>query len=364
MCSMTLMAVGDICLQTLNNKPPFDSIKVFLAEKDVLFGNLETVISNRGIPVKKAVVLSTSPDKVLHLVRAGFDVLNVANNHIMDRGSSGFHDTLKVLNKHGLLFIGARNRTFNNSWAIVERKGIRLGFLGYGGGLCAPEQGIWINRIQLPDIMKDIECIKQKCDHIIISLHWGIEKVFYPSPKQLVLARRLIDVGATVILGHHPHVIQGIEKYKSGLIAYSLGNFQFAFDPKECSNENNKRTNQSFILKIRINKQEIESYDIVPVEITEDFLPSIPLKKTQDEIQAFVSRVSERLNNGVITENWWFEQISKEYLIGNLKSFILRIKRYGFRHFLQCIRWIISPFCLKCYAAIIRRKLKELTEKT
>ena len=96
-----------------------------------------------------------------------------------------------------------------------------------------------------------------------MSLHWGIEKAFYPSPKQVALAHKLIDSGATIILGHHPHVIQGIENYKSGLIAYSLGNFQFAFDPKECSNENNKRTNQSFILKVRINKQEIESYDIV-----------------------------------------------------------------------------------------------------
>jgi hypothetical protein len=363
MKSVTLAAVGDISLQTSSNRPPFDLVKGVLAEKDVLFGNLETVLASHGKPKEKAVVLSTSPDKALHLKKAGFDVLNVANNHILDMGPEGFHETLKVLSEHDLSLIGARNKTLDQSWAVVERKGIRLGFLGYGEVGDLPDDGIWINKIHVPDIIKDIECLKHKCDVVIVSLHWGIEKVFYPSPKQLALAHRLIDAGAAIILGHHPHVIQGIEKYKAGLIAYSLGNFQFEFDPRECSNGHDKKTNESFILIIRIKNGAVGEYDTIPVKITEDFMPSVPLKETQDEIHTFVFRVSEPLHNWTITESWWFEEVAKEYLTGNLKSFILRIRRYGLKHFLQCIRWLISPFCLKCYAAIVRRKLKEAIGK-
>lgn len=352
---VTLMAVGDISLETLGGKPPFNLIKPAFAGKDVLFGNLETVLTTRGTPVEKAVVLNTSPDKVLHLKEAGFDVLNVANNHILDMGAEGLRETLKVLNEHGLHFIGVRNGDFDRSWAVIEIGGKRLGFLGYyEGGGDVPKEGIYINKIGPVDVLADIEFLRPKCDFVIVSLHWGIEKVFYPSPKQVALARRLIDAGATVVLGHHPHVIQGIETYRAGLIAYSLGNFQFEFDPEECSNGRNKRTNQSFILTIKLGDGGVQSYDIVSVEITEDWVPHVPAKETQDKIRVFISWVSEPLQRENITESWWFEQIAGEYLGGNLKSFGRRIKRYGVKHLLECIRWLGSPFCLKCYLALER----------
>jgi len=364
MQSVTLMAVGDISLQTKHNKPPFDLIKAAFVEKDVLFGNLETSLSSRGRPAEKAVVLNTLPDKALYLKEAGFDVLNVANNHIMDMGPDGVHETLKVLDQHDLFFIGVRTNFFDQSWVAIEKRGIRLGFLGYYAGRDSLKGGIWINRIHLPQIIRDIEFLRHKCDFIVVSLHWGIEKAFYPSPKQVALAHKLIDSGATIILGHHPHVIQGIERYKNGLIAYSLGNFQFEFDPEECSGRRNKRTNQSFILSIELSKDGLEGYDIIPIMINEDFVPYIPIVEKQEEIRHFLSEISKPLERGVLTERWWFEQIAWEYLSGNMKSFIVRIKSYGFMHFLQCIRWLLSPFCLRCYAAIIRRGIKRILGRT
>ena len=359
MRSITLMAVGDISLKTLGDKPPFDLIKPAFAGKDVLFGNLETALTTRGTPAEKAVVLYTLPDKVLHLKEAGFDVLNVANNHILDMGAEGLRETLKVLKEHGLHFIGVRTSEFDQPYVVIEIDEKKLGFLGYcegGGG--DPKEGIYINKINGVDIVVDIESLRSKCDFVIVSLHWGIEKVFYPSPKQVALARRLIDAGATVVLGHHPHVIQGIEMYKGGLIAYSLGNFQFEFDPEECSKGRNKRTNQSFILTIELGENGVQSYDTIPVEITRDWVPYIPPEEVQSEIRAFISHVSEPLYRGTITESWWFEEIAGEYLGGNLKSFGRRIKRYGLKHLLQCIRWLVSPFCLKCYLALARRMFK------
>jgi len=129
--SLKLIAVGDICLKTKNNMHPFKNVKQAYKYKDILFGNLETVLSNRGKEVEKAVLLHASPKKVEYLKDAEFDILNVANNHIMDLGLEGFNDTLEVLNRNDLKFVGAGNQKFNHSYAIVERKGIKLGFLGY-----------------------------------------------------------------------------------------------------------------------------------------------------------------------------------------------------------------------------------------
>lgn len=364
MRTITLMAVGDISLQTLRNEPPFNRIKAVFEEADILFGNLETVISNRGTPAEKSVVLSASPDKILYMKEAGFDVLNLANNHILDRGPEGFDDTLLALSEHGLPFIGVGNSALSKTLEIIERKGLRVGFLGYSeSGGRYHDQGIYVNRVDTQRIISDILSIKPDCDFAIVSLHWGIEKVFYPAPEQIALARALVDAGATVVLGHHPHVIQGIERYKDGLIAYSLGNFQFEFDPEECSSKHSKRTGQSYILKIELSENGIESYDTIPIKISREWLPYIPSKEEQDEINSFIARASEPIYRGTIKDSWWFEEIATEYMRGNLKSFIHRIRLYGFKHFIQCIRWLIRPFCLRCYFAMARRTFKQIAGK-
>jgi len=358
-----LMAVGDVMLRT-RDRDPFGKVRSVLRCKDILFGNLETVLADGAEKAQKAYISSTPPNLAKELRKAGFDVINVANNHIMDLGVEGLNKTLEVLNENSLLFIGVRNRIFTEPWAIVERNGVKIGFLGYSKSGFGDSRKDIFKKIDEAEIVADIRNLRLQCDAVIVSLHWGIEKAFYPSPKQVALAHKLIDSGATIILGHHPHVIQGIERYRSGLIAYSLGNFQFEFDPEECSGRRNKRTNQSFILSVELSKDGVENYSIIPIMIDEDFVPYIPVEKKQEEIRHFLSEISKPLERGVLTERWWFEQIAWEYLSGNMKSFIVRIKRYGFMHFLQCIRWLLSPFCLRCYAAIIRRGIKRILGRT
>ncbi len=359
MSKVRLLAVGDISLQTRNNKHPFENAKNILKGKDILFGNLETVLSNRGKVAEKAVVLYTSPDKVVWLKDAGFDILSIANNHIMDLGVEGFNETLDVLNQNNLNFIGCSNHKFNQSYAVIEVNNTTIGFLGYyEGGFNTPQNGVLVNGMNEDDIIKDIRNLKSQCDAIIISLHWGIENVFYPSPKQIDFAHKLIDSGATIIMGHHPHVIQGIEKYKEGLIAYSLGNFQF--DPSISYSPNN----QSFILSIELTKEGLEDYDIIPVKIDDDLVPYVPAEEEQEEIRQFVSEISQHINNGTITWRWWFEQIAGEYLSGNMKSCIIRMKKYGVTHLLQCLIWLVSPFCIRCYCGLIRKRIKHLKEWT
>jgi len=172
MSTLRLLAIGDICLKTKNNMRPFKNVKKAFRDKDILFGNLEIVLSNLGKEVEKATLLHTSPDKVKYLKGAGFDILNVANNHIMDLGWEGFNDTLEVLNRNDLKFIGAGNQKFNHSYSLVERKGIKLGFLGYySGGFGDIKKGVFIDRVNENEISAGIKHIKSKCDIVIISLH-------------------------------------------------------------------------------------------------------------------------------------------------------------------------------------------------
>jgi poly-gamma-glutamate synthesis protein (capsule biosynthesis protein) len=353
MASVKLIAVGDICLQTKNNENPFQKVKESFKDKDILFGNLETVLSARGQEARKAVLLHTMPEKAAYLKDAAFDVLNVANNHIMDLGPEGFNETVELLGRNNLSFIGASNSKFDRPYTIIKKKGTNFGFLGYDShGFRDLKNGIFINKIDENAITAHINELKLKCDVLVVSLHWGIENVFYPSPDQVRLARKLIDAGAVLVLGHHPHVVQGIERYKGGLIAYSLGNFQFFQTNREI-------TRNSVILAVEINKGRIEGHHITTARIDDNFIPAIMNGEERDKMLSFIETISMPIINEEISEKWWFEEIAYEHLHGNMKAWIIRIRRYGIRHLLQCIRWLISPFIIKCYLGLLRRKLRK-----
>lgn len=352
MGTVKLIAVGDISLKTKDNTHPFGKVKEALNGKDVLFGNLETVLSEKGKKAEKAVLLYSSPKNVEYLKDAGFDILNVANNHIMDLGPEGFNETLEILNQSRLSFIGAGNQKFSQSYTIIEKKGLKLGFLGYYGEEFRNfKEGIFINRIDKDVINANIKELKLKCDVVIISLHWGIENVFYPSPEQIKLARNLVDAGATLVLGHHPHVVQGLEIYRHGLIVYSLGNFQFV-----TYRERNKK---SIILSLEINNNGIEDFKIIPVKLNENFIPYIMNNQKTQEMLNYINTISYPIIEHKVDEKWWFEEIAKEHLMGSIEAWIVRIKKYGIKHFLQCIEWLISPFTVRCYLGFLRRRIKK-----
>ena len=130
MNTIKLMAVGDIFLKTRNNKSPFEKVQKLFKNKDILFGNLETVLSVKGEKKEKVVPLCIAPEKVKYLKEVNFDVLNLANNHIMDLGIAGFNKTLEVLMKNNLKFIGVSNKKQRN-YLIIEKQGIKIGFIAY-----------------------------------------------------------------------------------------------------------------------------------------------------------------------------------------------------------------------------------------
>ncbi|MBF4475245.1 CapA family protein [Methanobacterium formicicum] len=347
---LKLVAVGDVYLKVQDHQDPFFNVHSIFKEKDILFGNLETPLVNKGQKSNKAVVLHSDPKNVEYLKNADFDVLNLANNHILDFGEEGFRSTIKVLRENNLKYLGSEYKK-PGKVIFLEEKGIKFAFLGYTIGRLKTSKNVYVNKLKEQKILADINLIKDKCDFVIVSLHWGTENVFYPSPSQIKLAHKIIDNGADLILGHHPHVIQGIEEYNNGLIAYSLGNFQF--DPKLSQSKFNK----SLILSVEFDKNRLVGFDIDPVEINGD-IPYLLSGQLKIDFINFISELTEPISKRTITTLWWFGEIGSEYLNSNMHSYMVRIKKYGFLHFLEFILWLCMPFCILCYIGIISRRIR------
>lgn len=189
----------------------FAKVKPIFEEDDLTIVNLETTFTNATKKAVKAFRFKGDPSYVNILKEGAVEMVNISNNHIYDYLQAGFRDTLDALEKGGILYSG------EGYIAYYQVKGITIASLGYTG---------WSTSIR-KSLEVDIKEAREKADIVIVSFHWGKERTFYPNSVQKELGRFSIDKGADVVVGHHPHVIQGIEKYKNSYIVYSLGNFSF-----------------------------------------------------------------------------------------------------------------------------------------
>jgi len=286
---VNLEAVGDMMLaRTVGDQVQargpgivFAGVQSVFNSADVLVGNLECALTSGGQPQHKIYTLAAPPETARALALAGFDVLSLANNHAMDYGSQGMFETRLNLGQVGIGSVGAgANAAEAHTPVILERNGLRLAFLAYvdvpveKGGFDAhswiasgTQPGIaWAT----PDQIKlDVTAAKAQADVVIVQLHTGYEiNAYIPSvsENQREEARAAIDAGAALVIGSHPHVLQTIEQYHGGLIAYSLGNFVF--------DEYDGIANATIILRVVLTRAGVESYDWVPVLI-ENGLPRL-----------------------------------------------------------------------------------------
>ncbi|MGE5372646.1 MAG: CapA family protein [Solirubrobacterales bacterium] len=315
--TVTLLAVGDIMLaRSLNTLTlrygddyPFVEIQALLRDADLTFGNLESPISGRGRAMPgKQIAFRGRPVMAQILAQTGFDVLSVANNHAVDYDSEALEDTLNLLWEKGVAAVGAgENIDEARQPVIIEKDGVRVGFLaytifadtwfhaGYKRPFRATEERSGVAPLEEEMILEDLAALKPRVDIVVISLHWGVEYQHTPQPDQVKLAHRLIDQGATLIIGHHPHVIQGVERYNNGLIAYSLGNFVF-------DQNNHVNTRQGLILQTRLAKRGVKSVSVLPVFIDK----SQPYQMTGPDALQLLSQVNEmtrRLGTRCLVEN-------------------------------------------------------------
>jgi poly-gamma-glutamate synthesis protein (capsule biosynthesis protein) len=280
---IVLMFVGDIMLdrgveyiiekEGGDFKFPFLKIAAKIKEADILFGNLESVISDKGENVGSIYSFRADPKTIDGLVFAGFDILSVANNHVFDYGRSAMEDSFNRLKSADINYVGGGFNETEASFPVIKNiKGTKIAFLAYNGvGLeywsaKKDKSGIaWLDEEKLAN---DIKLAKGLADLVIVSMHFGEEYQSESNSEQKKLARLAIDSGANLVVGHHPHVAQEIEKYDSGHIAYSLGNFIFDQDFSE-------ETKKGILLKIIVQNKRIIRIISAQTEINQYFQPEI-----------------------------------------------------------------------------------------
>lgn len=237
-----IFGAGDILMSPHPTKNPkkYDMNKAFahvtpiLKTGDIAFGNLEAPTTLRGKrhPTKKY-RFRQHPIVIDVLKKAGFTLLSLSNNHILDYGMVGAIDTIKAAQKYKIHYAGVgRNFREARKPAIFKVNGHKVGFLAFT--LTYPRD-FWANKKRggtvagFPGVLKkDIRKLKKKVDLVIVSFHWGGEGRPYPKQYQKDTGKLAIQYGAKIVFGHHPHVLEGVELYRGGVIYYSLGNFFFA----------------------------------------------------------------------------------------------------------------------------------------
>lgn len=240
--TVSLIIVGDVMLsRAVAGKMikhgadyPFLKISEFLNGGDIAFGNLETPIT-AGAPVKPyEMFFRAEPEAGGALRRAGFDVLSLANNHTPNFGKRGLLDTFDNLTQNEIKYVGAgKNSDEANQPVYLTAKNLTFAFLAYNDpGVVPATYEATAERagtafMRLDKMVEAVKQAKTKADFVIVSIHAGNEYLVAPNQTQITFAHAAIDAGAELIVGHHPHVIQTIERYRGKNIFYSLGNFVF-----------------------------------------------------------------------------------------------------------------------------------------
>lgn len=242
-----LLAVGDVMFHMpqirasycgdgkYNFEDDFKYVKRSISNADISIANFETVTAKDDKKYSGFPQFNCPKETLLALKETGFDVISTANNHALDQGKEGVINTLKNAKEYGLKTVGTYE-TPQTEYLIQEKNGVKLGFLAYTYGLngldaslTKEELSYMINLIDENKIKTDIELLKEDVDIVVVSVHWGEEYKRIPNDTQTDLGHKMVDWGANIILGSHPHVLQKteiIEKDgKDNFIIYSMGNF-------------------------------------------------------------------------------------------------------------------------------------------
>ncbi len=360
--SFTLAAVGDCATGLEPTETLFDYVVDHLREADIRFAQNERLYSERGTFQEQGLAphVRQHPRMAQAFKHVPFDVVGVGSNHIGEFGPDAAIDTLETFHNLGIKTVAA-GRTIADARtpAIIESNGFKIAFIGYvsvllpqfwatetrAGGTPmrahslyepyeyqpgAPARPVTVPFAEdLKNLEEDIRKAKEKADFVVVSLHWGVHFISKPlADYQIAVAHAAIDAGASLILGHHPHVMQAIEQYKGGLIFYSLGNFAFfrrgghenspnflcpqgayefkdvySFEPDPGEVYHwHRHWSEGFIAEVTFDKDGISQASIVPTLMNEKAQPRI-LAPDSDEFKKFMtyaSWVSDSVEGGLV----------------------------------------------------------------
>ncbi len=231
--------MGDIAFTGLLSDSSDKNIERFNAIQHT-FNATDFIIANFEAPLKvynsnneyKNFVLYSLQEPTEHLLKLlRISAVSLANNHIYDFKMPGLTATIEMLNRLGIYHTGAGWLKEHIEPVIINKDGVFIGFIAYVDKSTNPKtetfSELYINYFEKEKVIQDIRGIKDKVDKVICSIHWGNDYSFYPTSKQISIAHELVDAGADIIMGHHPHTLQPFEQYKGGVIFYSLGGLTF-----------------------------------------------------------------------------------------------------------------------------------------
>lgn len=219
-----------------NFKPIYSDVASIIESADIAFVNQETLMCGEGFALDYYPTFNGPQDMGYDLIELGFDVVNIATNHMADKGGSGLERTIEFWKaRDEVLMIGGYDDSADyDNIRIYESNGIKIAFLAYtygtNGITIASSYDVKVPYLNEADITRQVNAAKRVSDIVIVSAHWGEENSFTPNAEQKKYAKLMADLGVGAVIGHHPHVIQPIEwiEGKSGnkmLCVYSLGNF-------------------------------------------------------------------------------------------------------------------------------------------
>jgi poly-gamma-glutamate synthesis protein (capsule biosynthesis protein) len=273
---------------------PFAKVASLLREADLTVGNLECSLSTRGKPVKdKTFTFRGRPEAIAALRTAGFDLVTLANNHSYDYGAEALRDTLRACRDCGVTPVGAGENIKEARRAVIVRCGhppLTVAVLAFSNMLpkeCyARADRPGTNPAYLSSIKDDIAAVRSQADIVIALFHWGTERADTPSKRQRLLAHAAAEAGADLVVGHHPHVLQGLEVRGDCIIAYSLGNFLFP--------SRRASTRQTMILTYRPEARGKATVQVIPCMI-EGFKPRPATEKERGPMVSRMRQLCARL---------------------------------------------------------------------
>lgn len=303
-----LVAVGDIMLDRALGQAiaagdtlfPFAHVAPILQNADLTIGNLESALGDVGQPANKSYAFRAPPQAAQSLAQAGFDVVSLANNHGLDYGPDALLQGISLLAGEGIAAIGAgADSNQAHRPYVTEVNGLTLGFLAY---VNVPVEGrapyfdtaSWTARPDAPGlawahperITRDVSALREQVDHIVVVLHSGYEYVPTPSPEQAAAARAAVDAGASLVIGHHAHILQGVEFRGEGVIVYGLGNFAF----------NITGPPQTAVLAVWLDKQGVRQLRFIPAIIQGSGQPLPAAEPDASAIRSQIVTLSRALN--------------------------------------------------------------------
>jgi poly-gamma-glutamate synthesis protein (capsule biosynthesis protein) len=255
-----------------------------LASADVTVGNLESTLSVDGAPTQGGDSFAATPRVRAGLRDAGFDVIGLANNHLGDYGDRALVETVRLLRAGGFATFGA-GAGERQAWqpAIVERDGVRIGFLGFNAIGETPEAGPGrpgsvsvsmpprtgpLDRGELRRFLAAVRALDRHVDTVVVLPHWGTQYTARPEPVQEQVARELVGAGADVVVGGHPHWVQGASIVGGALVVHSLGNFVFDMDFMA-------ETMEGLVLELVLWDGVVKQAEFVPYRMGADFAPRV-----------------------------------------------------------------------------------------